>query len=417
MLTLLAFQLGQIRTAPKYDYSEPKPGYLSKFAWKTDPGVVTNLRAGDNPVVESVVTAMKANNIPGAAVVVIKNNKIILEAGFGTSNVKTGRQFTATTPSRCGSISKTATALSILRATEIGPFKLDDHVVDYLSTPSGINKIAGKDKANWSTLKIRDLLDHRSGIDGSIPYLTSKALHDAWSVTGTMNRAQLIYGLRKNYDLKPAGSYTYHNLNFEIASQLLEDTTQKPFGEALDWLLCKPLGIPSDQLFLSPTYHQNNVPTELPKGEARCYQFRSDLLEDYRHQGNKTPEAYGGLNGDVLSGAGHIAFSAKAIAQIVIALRTQPKAFMSQKSWDEITTAPKGAPSDGYYSKGTIINKVGGNLCYNHGAMLMHAGGQYNWVDKDTQFVVIANSNSPSGQLVDVILATAVRKELQTWPK
>lgn len=388
-----------------FTYSEPNPGYLSEFSWVGDTPM-SPAPSAPNEIDDAVIKVMRSKNIPGAAVVVMKDNVVIHARGYGYANLGTKQLFTPTTPSRCGSISKTATGLMMLRAQALGGLKLDSKLSEYFTTPSGIKKSSSADQKGWDKIRLRDLIDHRSGVSGD--YLPTHALAAEYETKTPMSLAQYVYATRKKRT--PGGiygKYEYHNLNFSLASYVIEEATQKEFGEALYWLLGQPLGIPKSEMFLSPTYGAN-VPASLPNGEARCYQMRSDLLENIFKKGEKASEAYGGLDGNILAGAGHIAFSANAIAKLVVALRTQPKAFIGSDVWDEITKNPDSkSTSTTFYSKGTNYNSL--LKTYSHGAMLMHAGGVYNAYSKDIQFVVIGNSNSKLNEpLIDQHLSVAV---------
>lgn len=402
---------GNLKIIP-YKFKEPQPGYLSEFDWTGDIPM-TPSTASPNAIDTEVIKAMKTNKIPGAAVVVMKDDVIIHSRGYGFSNLGAAELFTPTTPSRCGSISKTATGLMMLRAQNLGGLSLDDKLEKYFSSAQGIDsKKYGADKPGWDKIKLRDLIDHRSGVIGA--YLPDANLAKAFGVKAPMSLDQYVFATRKSREPGgKKGEYVYNNLNFTLATYVLEHATQKPFDEALYWLLGQPLGIPRSEMFLSPTYGPD-VPRSLPNKEARCYQTRSDFLNSIYKDGEKVPEAYGGLDGNILSGAGHIAFSANAIAKMVIALRTQPKSFLNQTNWNEITKNPVATSKDTkFYSKGT--NYDSNSKTYSHGAMLMHAGGVYQEYGSKIQFVVIANSNRKINMpLVDQLIAPAVSTGIQT---
>jgi CubicO group peptidase (beta-lactamase class C family) len=395
-------------------FKEPQPGYLESFAWVGDIPMSPSL-SRVNEIDKRVLNIMRDKSIPGAAVIVMEDNEVIHSRGYGYSNLGTSEVFTPTTPTRCGSISKTATGLALLRAATIGGLKLDDNLSQYFSTPKGVKAVTDADQEGWDKIRVRDLIDHLSGISGN--YLTTHELAKKYSAKMPMTLEQFVYTLRKSRTPSGTkGKYEYHNLNFALATYVLEKATQKDFGDALYWLVNQPLGIPKNEMFLSPTYG-SKVPKTLPNGEARCYQMRSDFPESIFKAGENLPEAYGGLDGNILSGAGHIAFSANAVAKMVVALRKQPSSYLSGAMWQEIATNPKGdAKVKTFYSKGTNVDLSTGT--YSHTAMLMHAGGEYSGVGKKIQYVVLANSNSKIGEaLVNQHLATAVRQGLAAMKK
>lgn len=411
-------------------FSEPQPGYLEKLTWTGS--VPTDLQRGkdSNPITAEVIKAIKANGIPGGAVVVTENDKVIYARGFGYANLTTKERFTAATASRCGSISKTATSLAVLRLVDQGKFSLDDKILPLLARP-GRPYNYGPLKSKWAEIRVRDLLDQASGLPNNSVYLTSHTMAKAQNKSMRLTLDDLFQDSLKNQPLTSIGDkWAYTNLNFELLSLLIERQTGKAYGAALRDLVVLPLGIEPGQMFLSPT---RPVPPDVkmsrndnPTPEARCYQKMATTLESIYTEGKMVPEAYGGLDGDILSGAGHVAFSASAIATMMTTLRTRPTSFLKKSVWDEVITPPAyvGKPGNSFtaknfYSKGTVVTvNSDGTYGFSHGAMLMHAGGNYLPYNSKIQFVVISNCNMEQGKpLSDVILLQAVQKGLAAWGK
>lgn len=407
-----------------YSFKEPQDGYLSSFKWDGD--IPVNGTVGDakkyEKVTKGVLSAMKSNGVPGGAVVLIANDQIVYSRGFGMSNLTARTEFLPTTASRCGSISKTATSLAALRLVEQGKLSLDDTLVTLfqLNNPGG-----GKSSIldGWEKVRVRDLMDQSSGIPGNAVYLTSHKMASDLKKDMRLNKADLLgYVLTKVKLDQPRKKWAYTNLNFELLSLIIEHKTGKPFNAALQDLVVKPLGIPTNQMFLSPTRAAGPDKDDLRFPEARCYQKSTQMLESIYEKDKKVPEAYGGLDGEILSGAGHIAFSAEAIAKIVMTLRTRPTTFLKQSLWDEVINKPAYVSSltpnfndNYYYSKGTWVTHTPGTNQYwfQHGAMLMHAAGNY-FQYNNYEVVVLANSNSASGKLHDQVLSDAVKPNLPT---
>ncbi|HLO97875.1 MAG TPA: serine hydrolase domain-containing protein [Fimbriimonas sp.] len=420
-------QNGQIKVDPKnikvkpFSHKEPAPGYLSEFKWETD--IPVNGSLGDNKTYEKVTkgirATMKANGIPGAQVAILDNDELVYSRAFGYSNLSTMAEFVTTMPTRCGSISKTACALAALRLVEQGKLSLDETIFSIfpaLSNPGGPKTY----KEGWQNVRVRDLMDQCSGIPAGATYLTSHKMADGLKKKMRLSKLDLLGYAITNIDLiKPRKKWAYNNLNFEILSLIIEHKTGRNFADALQTLVVQPLGIGSTQMFLSPTVQ------EPPAGrarEARYYQKQTQMLESIYEKGKLLPEAYGGLDGEVLSGAGHIAFTAEAIAKMVQALRDRPTTVLKSTLWSAITTRPEYVDSglnkqfteSFYYSKGTWVTKNNETKenWFQHGAMLMHAAGNYYPYNNRYQVVVLANSNSKSGTLHDQFLSAAVNSNL-----
>lgn len=91
---------------------------------------------------------------PGCAVGVMENNQISGLEGYGLADISEMRPFTPATPSGVGSISKTLTALAVLRLEELNYLDIDDVVSQYLN---------GLPPA-WQGFTLRQLLSHTTGL-------------------------------------------------------------------------------------------------------------------------------------------------------------------------------------------------------------------------------------------------------------
>lgn len=407
----------KIKVKP-FTHKEPQSGYLSEFKWVT--AVPVNGTLGDSKTYEKVTKAvqstMTANGIPGAQVAILDNDVLVYNRAFGYSNLDTMAEFQPTLPTRCGSISKTACALAALRLVEQGKLNLDDtlfQIFPFLNNPAGPKTY----KDGWQKVRVRDLMDQSSGIPKGATYLTSHKMADDFNKKMRLSKFDLLGYAVTKIDLDgPRTKWAYNNLNFELLSLIIEHKTGKNFAQALQELVVQPLGIGSSQMFLSPTVRE---PLTGRAREARYYQKQTQMLESIYEKGKQVPEAYGGLDGEILSGAGHIAFTAEAISKIVQTLRSRPTTFLKQSLWNEVISKPayvvagktSNFTDNYYYSKGSWVthNPTTQQYWFQHGAMLMHAAGNYFPFNNRYEIVVLANSNSKSGTLHDQYLSSAVQ--------
>ncbi|KFX60376.1 serine hydrolase [Clostridium botulinum] len=102
---------------------------------------------------------MKEYSVPGASVVVVKDNKEIFKMGYGYSNLEYKAKVDPdkTNFPAC-SVSKLFTATAILQLYEEGKLDLDRNIDDYISPYKVINKYE-------KPVTCRNLLTHSSGID------------------------------------------------------------------------------------------------------------------------------------------------------------------------------------------------------------------------------------------------------------
>ena len=97
--------------------------------------------------------------IPGAALVIVKDDQIIFLKGFGYKDFEKKIAVTPDTQFEIGSATKAFTALSVLMQQEAGKLTLDDSPKKHLS----YFKI--NDPETDAKITVRDLLAHSSGLN------------------------------------------------------------------------------------------------------------------------------------------------------------------------------------------------------------------------------------------------------------
>jgi len=108
--------------------------------------------------------ALGRGDIAGAVVVVVKDGHVLVEKGYGTADVKSGRPVDpARTLFRPGSISKLFTWTAVMQLVERKKLDLDADVNTYLDFQ--IPRTFGK------PVTLRDLMTHRSGFEETIKRL------------------------------------------------------------------------------------------------------------------------------------------------------------------------------------------------------------------------------------------------------
>src|SRR5512138_3161277 len=97
---------------------------------------------------------MKKQNIPGAAVVVLKNGKVLANRSYGLASIELQSPVTANTVFPVASVTKTFTGTAAMLLVERGKLSLDDNV----------RKILPEIPEAWSNVTVRQLLGHTSGL-------------------------------------------------------------------------------------------------------------------------------------------------------------------------------------------------------------------------------------------------------------
>lgn len=174
--------------------------------------------------------ALKDWQIPGAAVCVVKDGKVVVMKGYGVKETGSTDAVDENTLFMIGSNSKafTATALAILDAEK--KLSLDDKVQKWLPDFKLYDPWVAKE-AN-----IRDLLCHRLGFEtfqGDFMYFDSDL--STAEVREKMGKLKPMYGFRSKWG--------YTNSAFMTAGEIIPKVTGKTWAEFITERIFNPLGM------------------------------------------------------------------------------------------------------------------------------------------------------------------------------
>lgn len=179
-------------------------------------------------------------NVPGAAVMVIRDGNSALAKGYGMANVEEEVPVTPATNFRLASITKQFTATAILMLVDRGRLDLDDSIRRYFPEfPEFTNDIT-----------IRHMLQHNSGLEDYEPLYHGR-LPDQISDEGVVD---IISKTEGSY-FPPGSEYRYSNSAYAILSVLVERRSRMSFPEFLEENIFAPLGMSNT------VAHQDGVST------------------------------------------------------------------------------------------------------------------------------------------------------------
>jgi len=168
--------------------------------------------------------------IPGAAVCVIKDNKIVVMKGYGVKELGLANKVDENTLFMIGSNTKAFTATALAMLQEERKLSLDDNVTKYLPNFKLENKAAGEQAI------IRDLLCHRLGF---------KTFQGDFTFYNTnLTRQQIIEKLghmKATYPFRTKWGYT--NSAFLTAGEIIPRVTGKSWEVYLKENILAPLGM------------------------------------------------------------------------------------------------------------------------------------------------------------------------------
>ena len=179
---------------------------------------------GAKPADDFVNDYLKRKQIPGCAVMVRHEGKVVLSAGYGLANLEHGVRVTPQTIFQSGSMGKQFTSMAVMMLIEEGKLALDDPITKHLSVPS-----------KWSRITVRHLLTHTSGL-GDYP--------EDFSLQKDYSEDELLKMITAQpLGFAPGEKWNYSNLGYVTLGILIHRATGAFYGEFLQKRIFGPLGM------------------------------------------------------------------------------------------------------------------------------------------------------------------------------
>lgn len=178
--------------------------------------------------------ALQKFNVPGLAIAIIKDGKVIIKKGYGFSDENAKQNVTSQTGFNIGSISKMFTAWGIMKLVEDHKLDLDAPFSNYISSWN-----LPKSKFNSEKVTIRNLLQHTAGLSvhGYNGYETKKELTSTTkSLLGTTNPDEAVKLI-----MEPESKWQYSGGGYTILQLIIEEVSGISFSKYMTKTIFKPL--------------------------------------------------------------------------------------------------------------------------------------------------------------------------------
>ncbi len=317
-------------------------------------------------------------NVPGIAVAVIKDGKVIHSKGYGVRSIKNNLKVDENTLFGVASNTKAMTAAALGMLVDEQKITWDTKVTDV------IPDFKMYDPFVTNEFTIRDLLTHRSGLGLGAGDLM------IWPDSSTVTKNQLIHNLRY---LKPVSSfrtkYDYDNLLYIVAGDVVARVSGMTYEDFIETRIFKPLN--------------------MSKTAASWYRLKdkSNVIDGHApYEGKLLPV---GLSfGEVANAAGGVYSSVTDMSKWVIAMlnagkygdQLDKKLFspaVHRELWTPQTLIAGGNPASfSSYGLGWFLSNVNGNF------QATHTGGLSGIVTQvtllpDLKLGIIVLTNQQSG--------------------
>src|SRR5699024_9101132 len=156
-----------------------------------------------------IENSRKEWKIPGMAVGIVKDGKVVYAKGFGEKRLGENDRVDAHTVFSIASVSKNITAAALAILVDEGKIDWDDKIIDHIPW------FRLKDAWVTEELSIRDALTHRSGL--------GRILGNRLQFQTQSTRDEVLYQMRYMELEKPFRSdFVYNNVMYSLAGQIIE---------------------------------------------------------------------------------------------------------------------------------------------------------------------------------------------------
>lgn len=304
--------------------------------------------------------------VPGVAVYIKSSRDGEFSLAWGVADLENEIPVSELQPFRIGSLSKSFTALAVLKLTEAGLVDLDLPITDYLGVVN--------DYAPLMQISVRQLMNMSSGLAPCLSktFLINNVLADPLREYTPEELLAEAFTSMPGLLFVPGTEFLYVNTNYILLGMLIEEVSGQSYQDYVNEKIIIPLGLVSTFVVTD---------ANIPEGLARGYY---DSNEDGHYEDwTEVNMSYVWSAGCIVSNARDVAIYMDALAKgELISEKFHPDLFGGQ---------PTGEGS--VYGAGILVaDKFG--VGHNGTVIGYHADAWYD-PESGTTVAVLSNTNSP----------------------
>ncbi len=227
-----------------------------------------------------VERSMKAFDVPGISVGVIKDGKVVYAKGHGVRSLRTNEKMDENTLVGIASNSKAFTCLSLGMLVDEGKIKWDDRVQDYIPE---FKLYAPYVSENFT---IKDLLTHRSGLGlgaGDLMFFPDGSDFTIKDIIHNLRYLKQVSQFRTKYD--------YDNNLYIVAGEVIARVSGKSWPEFVEERIMRPLGMSSSAGLFERLKDKSNTIDGHASVEGKVRVIKRSMV--------RVPAAAGGINSNI----------------------------------------------------------------------------------------------------------------------
>jgi CubicO group peptidase (beta-lactamase class C family) len=291
--------------------------------------------------------------IPGGAIAVARNGKLVFARGYGYANTATGELVQPDSRFRIASLSKPITSAAVLLLMQWGKLTLDQRVFDILS----YEPLPGESvDPRLATITIRHLLEHSGGWNRDTTFDPMFRPVTIAAATGTPAPATtdsiIRYMMGKPLQFAPGSAYNYSNFGYALLGRIVETISGQPYEQFVREQVLAPSGAACMQIGRSLQTQS------LPK-EVKYYDYPgAPLWPSIYGTGTEVPDPDGGFHLEAMDAHGGWVASTIDYLRFVLSVdgRNDPVDILAPATIKTMIARPTipswSPPAPWYYAKG-----------------------------------------------------------------
>jgi CubicO group peptidase (beta-lactamase class C family) len=333
---------------------------------------------------------MRKYKVPGGAVAVVRDGKLIYARGFGYADVENKTPVEPDALFRVASVSKPITSVAIMQLVGDGRLRLDDRVAPLIADLEPAEGATVDPR--WDEITIRHLLTHTGGWDRAVsfdPMFQSAIAAAAVNAPAPASAETIIrYMKGKPLDFNPGEKFAYSNFGYDILGRVIERVSGMPYETFVRTRVLQPAG--ATRTRLGGTRLSDALPDEV-KYYWTGVGLNWPMVPSVFPGEGAVPNNYGGFYLEALDSHGGWVSSTVDLLRFLTAVdgRADRPDILSPDLIAEMISY--GAPlcSNGacYYAAGWQVNPTKGDATWSHGgdlpgttALLVRAYERFSWV-------------------------------------
>ena len=203
---------------------------------------------------------MRKHAIPGGAVAVLRDGRLIYARGFGYADVESQTPVQPDALFRLASVSKPITGVAIMKLVEEGKLALDDRVAPFIAHLTAAPGATVDPR--WEQITIRQLLNHTGGWDRDKPnggfdpmFRPATAAAAVGAPAPASAETVIRYMKGMPIDFNPGERFVYSNFGYAILGRVIERLSGMPYEDYVRTRVLQPVGAHRTRLGRSRMSH------------------------------------------------------------------------------------------------------------------------------------------------------------------